>query len=143
MTQVRDLMDPPTATVWWSQSILEATRRMTEDADTIVVLDLSNRAAGLITRADVDRMVAQHPQTWTKKRCACLTRPAQNRMRPDQSIEGVIWRYQREGVKPLLVFNGEEAVGVLHPGPVLSWCAEHHPAAFEKLGAPTEELTGT
>ena len=143
MTEVRELISPLAATVWWTQSVEDAARHIEADAEAVVVLDLSNRPVGVITQADVDQITSQHPQTWAKKRCACLARSSEHRVRPEHSIEGVIWRYQQEDIQPLLVSNGDEAVGVLHPGAVLRWCAEHHPTAFDALSSRTAALIGT
>lgn len=107
-----------------------------------MVLNLSSRPVGLITEADIDHLAQQEPATWERKRCACLMRSSPVHLQLGDSLEDIIACYQSGHMRPLLVFDATEAVGIVYPSTVFQWCASHYPAGLEALSQRTASCTG-
>lgn len=135
--RVRDLVSPIGPTLWGTQSLEEAAQRLSASGGAVVVLNLSSRPVGLITESDLDLIAKQEPETWKRKRCACLMRSSPVHLQMGDSLEDIITCYQPGQIRPLLVFDATEAVGIVYPNTVFQWCASHYPAALEALRNPT------
>lgn len=139
LTSVRDLLSPIRQVLWGTQSLEEAALRLDAEGEAVVVLNLSARPMGLLTKADVDLLAQREPKTWRRKRCACLMPASLTHLQLSDSLEDVIACCQSGRITPLLVFDGGQAVGIIYPSTVSQWCADHHPQALEALSGCERE----
>jgi predicted transcriptional regulator len=131
VTYVSDLMSPITSAVSVTHSLADAAQLVSGEDNAVLVLGLSNLPRGLITEADVARIVAEHPETWQKKRCACVIPEEFESVRPDHSLEDVVDLYRAGGARPFAVIKGERAIGILYP----------HLVFAESLNEPASQMT--
>ncbi|HRO31664.1 hypothetical protein [Citricoccus sp.] len=132
-TTVRDLMSPLGVTAYEGDLVAEVAVRLSGPADTVVLVDAAGRAVGVIVATDIERFGRQQAGRWLDRRWFDLGGPDQAWVRPEHPVEGVVWHYRHGPIRPLLVFNGNEAIGVVHPSAVFQWCAEHLPAVLPEL----------
>lgn len=130
---VADLMMPIGPTIGITQSLKEAADRIAEGQDALTVVGLNDTAIGFISAEDLLAAAQSEPTRWQKKRCASLVQVCESPLRPDDPLEGVIQQYREEGVRPLLVFNGDTPVGLLQPDDVRQWCQDYSPLPLEDL----------
>lgn len=140
MTSVNQLMSAITSNLFVTQSLQEAEALVcdgnTSGGETAALVnDLSHRPVGLITEADLAEIAARHPGDWRKKRCACLLTEDLDFLRPEHDIEGVLERYRADDVRPLLVLEGDDPVGVVYPPAVFAWCAEQRSPIWTSAAA--------
>ncbi|TDS84793.1 CBS domain-containing protein [Nesterenkonia aurantiaca] len=129
MITVNQLMSGITSNLFVTQSLHDAAALLCDGNISggeiaALVSDLSHRPVGLITEADLAEIAARHPGDWRKKRCACLLTEDLDFLRPEHDIEGVLERYRADDVKPLLVLEGDDPVGIVYPEAVFASCAE-------------------
>ncbi|MGJ9372078.1 CBS domain-containing protein [Nesterenkonia sp. CF4.4] len=123
--------------IWMTQSLPDAVSLFDHQNPAAVVVDLRGHPVGLITKAAVSREAGKNPDRWSSIRCAHLMEPLTSRLRPDDSIEGVLALYRDGGPRPLLVFNGDHPIGVLYPEYVLaSTRASERPPPFVVTSGP-------
>lgn len=131
---VADLMAPIGSTIGITQSLQEAADRIAEgQEDALTVVGLNETAIGFISSDDLLAAAQIEPTRWQKKRCASLVQICESPLRPDHSLESVIQQYREEGIRPLLVFNGDTPVGLLRPDDVRQWCQDFGPVPLEDL----------
>ena len=143
---VREVLSPIGPTVLASQSLGQAAHEISVWGEPVVVMDVLDQPLGVITEDDLDSIALDDAATlvalddtaefgnttdWRKIPCSRLVEAPQHVLRADDPIELVLAHYQQHEVYPLLVFDGQHAVGIVHPGSVYEWCAEHDP------GTPT------
>lgn len=139
MRIIEDLMSPVGVTVFATQSARDATACIRAEGHALV-LNLSHRPMGILTAEDIAELRSREPQNWVRRRCACLVQASTATLRPEQPVEGAVWLWREEGGRrPLLVFNGEDPVGVLHLEAVERWCRAYQP---ELLGELPPSLPG-
>ncbi|GAA1168225.1 CBS domain-containing protein [Nesterenkonia sandarakina] len=102
-------------------------------SEMVLVRDLHDRPIGVLTREDLKTIKATHPDAWGHKRCASTVTHMPALLGPDDPIQECVTYYQAHGVRPVVVFAGEEPVGVLHPTEVFQWCAQRDGAMVEEL----------
>lgn len=134
ITRVADLMSPVESVVSVTAPLRDAAELVHGLDAAAVVLGLSHQPLDLITAASLNEAAQKHPQDWQKKRCAALLGGAPHPVSPEDSIEDVLSRYRRAGAHPLLVLDAGEAVGVLYPDPVFTWCLTQPSSVFDALG---------
>ncbi|TDS87657.1 hypothetical protein [Nesterenkonia aurantiaca] len=100
----------------------------------VLVVGLSHQPMGLITEAALSEVAGKHPEQWEKKRCAALVGASPQPLGLEDPIEAVLARYRVSGAQPLLVLDRDEAVGIIYPDPVFSWCLTQPSAVFDALG---------
>ncbi len=133
MTYVSDLMSPITSVISMTQSVAEAAQLLSGEDDAVLVLGMTNQPRGLITEAAIAQVVAEYPETWPKKRCACIIPEELEFVRPDDTTEDVIRLYQDGGPRPLTVVGNINAVGILYPSPVF----------VQTLSQPESRMSGS
>lgn len=124
---VEELMRPVKASIFHTQSVHDAAHAVTPGG-ALVVRDLSHRPIGLITEDDIMVTATQDPESWTKRRCAHLMRPIEGGIHRSHSVDAVMERYRQGETYPMLVFDGDSAVGVLYPSAVFQWSAGNRTA---------------
>lgn len=122
-----DLMRPIGPLIGTTQSLRQAADLTDQGHEVLAVIGLNNTAIGFLSAEDLLAAAQSDPTGWQKKRCASLVRLCESRLRPDHPITGVIQQYREEGAHPLMVFNGETPVGLLHPAEVRQWCRDYGP----------------
>ncbi|TLP96787.1 CBS domain-containing protein [Nesterenkonia salmonea] len=133
MTHVSDLMSPITSVISMTQSVAEAAQFLSGEDDAVLVLGMTNQPRGLITEEAVAQVIAEYPETWPKKRCACVIPEELEFVRPDDTAEEVIRLYKDGGARPLTVVENDYAVGILYPNPVF----------LESLEQPESRMSGS
>lgn len=131
--QVRELVSALSPTLWSTESLEEAGRRIAAGAESVVVLNLSGHPIAIITESDLQHLASEEPRTWRRKRCACLAPSKLPRVYAEDSPERVITYYREDRIRPLLVYEGHQVIGIVSPGAILRWCAEHQPALLKTL----------
>lgn len=131
---VRQLMSPVERAISVTQSLDEAARLVCETQAPAVLVDLSHQPVGLITESSLAAVAARDPERWSRRRCACLVQSAADFLTPEESIESVLGRYRDGEATPLLVLEGNRAVGILHQDDVFTWCLEQPVSIFDALG---------
>lgn len=133
---VSELMSPISATIGMDDTLQDAATKVTEGRETLVVVSLQGAPIGFVSARDVRTAAWQDPHRWWAKRCASLVQICENSLHPAHTVEMAIQRYRDEGVKPLLVFDGDAAVGLLDPHAVRRWCRDHGPALLDERIRP-------
>ncbi|WP_218221682.1 CBS domain-containing protein [Nesterenkonia sp. Act20] len=131
---VRDLMLPIERAITVTHSLEDAAGLVIGTEAPVLLLDLSHQPVGLITESALAAMAAQEPERWKRRRCACLVQSPAEFLTPEESIESVLGRYRDGDVKPLLVLEEGQAVGILHQDDVFTWCLEQPVSIFDALG---------
>ncbi|GAA1179308.1 hypothetical protein [Nesterenkonia xinjiangensis] len=116
---VRTVMAPVRSTISTVQSLQEASERVSEGED-LVVLSLAHQPLGLIRQERLRAMMLHSEEDWRHKRCASLVETFADHVSvdaflDDPSVAEAIRRCQEPEVGPLLVVDGDEAVGILDP----------------------------
>ena len=147
-TAVRELMSPIGPTVLASHPLGQAAHEISVWGEPVVVMDVSDKPVGVITEDDLDSVALDDAATlvalddtaefdnatdWRKIPCSRLVEVPQQVLYVDDPIERVLAQYEQDQVHPLLVFDGQNAVGIIHPTSVYEWCAEHDPSTLTKL----------
>ncbi|MGJ9372589.1 CBS domain-containing protein [Nesterenkonia sp. CF4.4] len=130
--------------VFASEDIAMARQRLRQGGvEHLVVTDAAGRSVGFLTRADLD-LLDRIPGVSSSTPCADLIATSVPSLHPEDSFDAAIATLQIHGVRPLLVCEDEELIGVLEPTTVIQWCAQHRPNALEELVArPTAEVFRT
>lgn len=121
---VADLMSPLTASIGITQPLREAANLLSETDEGLVVNSLSFEPVGFLPAEHLRAVMDGADPTWQKKLCSSLMQTSEHRIRPEHAVEGIIHQYRDDGAQTMLVFNGETAVGLLHPETVYQWCRE-------------------
>lgn len=121
---VADLISPLTASIGITQSLREAANLLSETDEGLVVNSLSFEPVGFLPAEHLRAVMESADPTWQKKLCSSLMQTSEHRIRPEHAVEGIIHQYRDDGAQTMLVFNGETAVGLLHPETVYQWCRE-------------------
>ena len=147
-TTVRELMSPIGPTVLASHSLGQAAHEIGVWGEPVVVMDVSDQPLGVITEDDLDSVALDGAATlvalddttdfdnaanWRKIPCSRLVEVPQQVLRADDPIECVLAQYQQDEAHPLLVFDGQNAIGIVHPRSVYEWCAENDPDRLTQL----------
>lgn len=130
---VSDLMSPIDSTIGLMRSLQDAAHAMDPAEEAVVVVSLAGDPIGFLSAEDLRVVAFQDPEGWEQQRCSSLMQFCEERIRLDHSVEGVIQQYREGGTRPLLVFNGDTAVGLLHPSAVRQWCRDHAAGTLEEL----------
>lgn len=133
VVNVWELMSPLGPTVGATDAVGEAARALQAHGETVVLVDAAQRAVGTLTEADLEAAARQDPAGWRHGRCEQVVRTGEGWVRPEDPVEGVVWAYRHGPIRSVLVFNGEQAVGIVHPSAVFQWCAGHLPAVLPAL----------
>lgn len=133
LVPVWELMSPLGPTVGTTDAVGEAAHALSSHGETVVLVDAAQRAVGTLTEADLEAAARQDPTGWRHGRCEQVVRTGEGWVRPEDPVEGVVWAYRHGPIRPVLVFNGEQAVGIVHPSAVFQWCARHLPAVLPAL----------
>ncbi|GAB3192555.1 hypothetical protein GCM10027061_23020 [Nesterenkonia suensis] len=105
---VRSVLMPLHATISTTRSFQEAAER-TPDHGCLVVLDLSDRPQGILRSERLQEARESEPEHWGRRRCAALTEPFAAEVPVDVVVQ------DPAGTAPVLVVDGEQAVGVVLP----------------------------
>lgn len=132
--RVMDLMSRVESVVSVTSPLRDAAALVRGMDAAVLVVGLSHQPLGLITEAALAQVARKHPEQWEKKRCAGLLGAAPEPLGPEDPIEAVLARYRHFGAQPLLVLEGGDAVGIIYPDPVFSWCLTQPSAVFDALG---------
>lgn len=124
MTDIGDIMAPLGATILGTRSLADAAQIL-EESDPAVVLNLSYRAVGLITRADLNAVQQQDPQGWAKRRCAGLARMEDHPVQRSTPIRELLVSWALDASRPLLVLDQDQPAGILLPERLSAWRREH------------------
>src|SRR5690625_3733290 len=148
VTTVREVLSPIGPTVLASHPLGQAAHEISVWGEPVVVMDVSDQPLGVITEDDLDSVALDDAATlvalddtaefdntahWRKIPCSRLVEVPQHVLYVDDPIERVLAQYEQDQVHPLLVFDGQNAVGIIHPTSVYEWCAEHDPSTLTKL----------
>lgn len=117
-----------------NRTVLEAAKVMVERTIGSVVVDGSSDIKGIFTERDLMRLIAQEgdPATTTLKE---VMRPALVRARPDDSVEHCLNLMRKHQCRHLLVFEGEEFVGIISLRDLAALMLEEKAAMVEQLTA--------
>lgn len=124
MTDIGDIMAPIGATILGTRSLADAAQVL-DESDPAVVLNLSYRAIGLITYADLIESQRQNPQGWSRRRCAGLVRTTDHPLQRGTPIRELLVSSVLDLTRPQLVMDGDEPAGILLPESVSAWRREH------------------
>ncbi|WP_106121472.1 CBS domain-containing protein [Nesterenkonia sandarakina] len=124
MTDIADIMAPLGATILGTRSLADAAQVL-EESDPAVVLNLSYRAVGLITRADLHAVQQQDPQGWAKRRCVALARTDDHTVQRSTPIRELLVSSALDFSRPLLVLDEDQPAGILLPECISAWRREH------------------
>lgn len=142
--QVLELMSVAPRSVWVTQSLPDAVSLFDHQNPAVVVVDLREKPVGVITKAAISHEAARNPGRWTRMRCAHLMAPLTCRLRAEDSLEEALAHYSGYGPRPLLVFDGDDLIGVLYPEYVLAATPASDrpppPAAIPGTDSSTETL---
>lgn len=122
---VRDLMSPITCVVSVAQTLGSAAQRLSTPDRAALMLNLRREPAGIVTREDLAALAESDPAGWRRRLCARLCPEEVIRLREDDPVQSVLWRYRQETAMPLLVCDGTDPVGILYPEDVYRW-SHHH-----------------
>ncbi|MBE1513551.1 hypothetical protein [Nesterenkonia halotolerans] len=136
MSEIDEIMAPLGATILGTRSLADAARVL-EHSETAVVLNLSYRAIGLITRADLTRLQEQDPHGWPRKRCAGVVHPGDQPVQRSTSIRELLLNSRLDSTRPLLVLDHEEPAGIVHPEAISAWRAKAQPISGEPMKGST------
>lgn len=138
MTSVSNLMSPITSVISMTQSVAEAAHFLSGEDDAVLVLGMTNQPRGLITESAVARVVEQYPETWRKKRCACIIPEELEFLGPDDTVDKALTLYREGGARPLPVIEKSQAVGILYPNAVSVWSGQKSGS-----GQPQSRMSGS
>jgi CBS domain-containing protein len=130
---VWESMSPLGPTVGATDAVGEAVRALQAHGETVVLVDAAQRAVGTLTEADLEAAARQDPTGWRHGSCGQVVRTGEGWVRSEDPVEGVVWAYRHGPIRSVLVFNGGQAVGIVHPSAVFQWCAGHLPAVLPAL----------
>lgn len=131
---ITELIRPIETTVTASDPLTYAAKHLSRHDYVTVVHSAQDRTPrGIITRGDLAEQKLAHPQSWPLKECGSVLRGANRILSPEAEVEDVVEVLTTSGVRPLLVGANGKPAGVLEPTSIFQWCAEHSPAALEKL----------
>ncbi|MDZ5076928.1 hypothetical protein [Nesterenkonia sp. HG001] len=116
---IRAVMTPVRSTISTVQSLHEASERVSEGED-LVVLSLAHQPLGLIRQERLRAMMLHSEEDWRHKRCASLVETFADQVSADAflddpSVAETLRRCQEPDVGPVVVVDGDEAVGTLVP----------------------------
>lgn len=132
--RVRDVLMPLGPLVRAADGVEAALQLLAEaDVDYVTVTDDGHGPLGLITGNDIDQLQRENPHHWADMRCGNVIVPPARYLHPDDSFNAAVEALRNDGVRPQLVLDAGEMVGVLAPSAVFQWCAAHRPAALEEL----------
>lgn len=132
--RIRDVLMPLGPLVRAADGVEDALQLLARSGvDYVTVTDDGNAPLGLITRNDVDHLQRENPHHWADMRCGNVIVPPGRYLHPDDSFNAAVDVLRDDGVRPLLILDGTEMVGVLAPSAVFQWCAEHRPSVLEEL----------
>lgn len=135
MTCVAELMSPVQHTLVSHQSLGDAADLLRGSEAAVLVVDAGGQPLGVLTDEDLARKAAEHPGGWQQSLCADACSAGDEFLRVEQPVEGVLWRYRTETVRPLAVLNGWQPVGILYPEPVFLWCLDQPHLDFTRITA--------
>ncbi|RJN32952.1 hypothetical protein [Nesterenkonia natronophila] len=131
---VRDALVPLNGHVLASEGVETALQRMrTAGVEYLVITDPEDGPLSLITREDTEQLQSKHPDLWSAMRCGNVVVAPSRFLQADEGLGAAAEVLKSEGVRPLLVVDGEDIVGALEPTAVFQWCAEHRPAVLDEL----------
>lgn len=132
-TTVRELLHPIGLSLCETLPLSNAERLLSRTGtDYVVIRNLSDQPIGVITERDITKLKLARPENSASLRCACAVQQ-QPTLRADAGLNEAIELFLHEQIRPLLVFNSHEVIGVLRPTEVFQWCAEHRPDALDEL----------
>lgn len=137
MTCVAELMSPVQHTVVSSQPLRDAAKLLRGSDAPLLVVDPAGHTLGVLTDEDLATRAAEQPEGWHQGLCADACSGGAEFLRMEQPVEGVLWRYRTETVRPLAVLNGWKPVGILYPGPVFLWCLDQPHLDFTRISTVT------
>jgi ABC-type transporter Mla MlaB component len=137
---VAELMSPLGRTVCEADTLGHAADLIDAQGGMVALVNQTGHAIGTIIHTDLQAVAAQDPEHWRTRPCRDLPTRQDSSVRPEHLIRGVVWHYRQDQIRPLLVLNGPEAVGVLHPTAVFQWCAQHLPTALPVLSQRAADL---
>ncbi|MBO0596282.1 CBS domain-containing protein [Nesterenkonia sp. E16_7] len=132
-TTVRQLLHPLGLSLCETLPLDSAEQMLRESGSGYVVItNMSDQPIGVITDRDIREVKLARPEKWASRRCACAVQvhPA---LQAGMVIDEVIELFSYQEIRPLLVREGHEVIGVLRPTEVFQWAAEHRPEALELL----------
>ncbi len=133
-TRIGDLLRPWVCSVCETQSVEAAQQALTRaQSDMVIIRDLRDRPLGILTREDLRAFKASHPHEWARRRCAAIVTQMPALLDAEDPVEACVSYYRDHGVRPVVIFAGQEPVGVLHPTDVFQWCAQRDGAVVEEL----------
>lgn len=122
---VGDVMSSVGPTVLASQMLGHAAHEIAVWAEPAVVIDASNQPLGIITEVDLQNIATDAGDAWRNTPCGRLVRTQQPHLQVTDSLEAALMHFQQDPDRPMLVLDGSEAAGILHPHTMFQWCAEH------------------
>ncbi|MCY1159275.1 MAG: hypothetical protein MOP51_2300 [Citricoccus sp.] len=137
---VGELMSPLGRTVCETETLGHAADLIDAQGGVVALVNETGQAIGTLTHTDLQAAATQDPEHWRTRPCRDLPTRQDSSVRPEHLIRGVVWHYRQEKIRPLLVFNGPEAIGLLHPTVVFQWCAQHFPSALPALSQRAADL---
>lgn len=142
--KLRDAVRPLRPQILATDDVGIALKQLQETGvDYLVVADAAGSPIGLITHADFDHL-SWNPEDSPPAPCADLIETPIQSLHPEDSFDGAVSMLQASGVRPLLVRDEGEPIGVLEPTTVFQWCAQHRPKVLEELAerASRREIPG-
>ncbi|MCH8561361.1 hypothetical protein LTH96_05790 [Nesterenkonia sp. LB17] len=137
MTDIGDIMAPLGATILGTRSLADAAQVL-EESDPAVVLNLSYRAIGLITCADLNAVRQQDPQGWSKRRCAGLVRTSDQPVQRRTPIRELLVSAALDTTRPLLVMDQDQPAGILMPESIDAWRRDSQSIRAGRISPSTE-----
>ena len=132
-TTVRQLLHPLGRSLCETLPLDSAEQMLRESGSGYVVItNMSDQPLGVITDRDVREVQLARPKKRASPRCASAVQvhPA---LHAGVVIDEVIELFSHQEIRPLLVTEDHEVIGVLRPTEVFQWAAEHRPEALELL----------
>ncbi|MBE1514428.1 CBS domain-containing protein [Nesterenkonia halotolerans] len=119
-----------------TQSVGAAQQALARNQSELVIIrDLHDRPIGVLTSENIDAFTAAHPQDWWHRRCAQAVVQMPETLGPEDSPGACAQYYREHGVRPVVIFDQDDPLGLLHPTEVFQWCAQHDDSVVEELAA--------
>jgi signal-transduction protein with cAMP-binding, CBS, and nucleotidyltransferase domain len=137
---VGDFLLPLYGRVLASEGVDTALQHMeAAGVECLVITDPEDGPLGLITRDDIEQLQWKHPDLWSAMRCGNVVVAPSRFIHAHETFAAAAEILKSEGVRPLLVLESGNILGVLEPTAVFQWCAEHQPTFLEELAELARE----
>lgn len=132
--RLSDAVVPLRGHILASESIDNALKQLTTSGgEYLAITDPEEGLRGIMSRSDIEQLQRKYPDYWSMMRCGNVVVASERILNVEDTFDAAVDMLKEEGLRPLLVLQGNTICGVLEPTSVLQWCAEHRPEALQEL----------